>query len=412
MTEFAVGEEQPPDHGWIDAALFWPNWMRRKLAAHGPHLNERLAKSFIFYHHGRVRRGLRPEEARLATGGGMSRRPTVSDLADAAGVSVATVDRVLNQRHPVREGTADRVLRAAEAIGYHATSLLKQRLRADAPQRMLGFLLQKRDAFYQLLAEDLRAATGNLTSLRGKAIVEFVSELSPATIAKRLRQLGEQCDAVAIVSVDHPYVSQAIEDLRARGVPCFAMLSDLTAEARAGFIGRDNRKEGRTAAWMIAKTARRPGKVGIIVGSHRYLCQETAEISFRAYFREHASKFHVLEPLTNLEDARIAQVATQNLMAANPDLVGLYICGGGMEGVIAAAREEASHDRVAIVCNERTPKTRAGLIEGVLTAVIATPTALLATKTLEAMARAIEAPSDDPPAQFLVPFDLYISTNI
>jgi LacI family transcriptional regulator len=342
----------------------------------------------------------------------MSKRPTVSDLARAAGVSVATVDRVLNQRHPVREGTADRVLRAAEAIGYHATSLLKQRLRAEAPRRTLGFLLQKRDAFYQLLADDLQAATRNLASLRGKAIVEFVSELSPATIAERLRHLGEQSDAVAIVSVDHPYVSQAIAVLRGRGVPCFAMLSDLTAEARAGYIGRDNRKEGRTAAWMIAKTARRPGKVGIIVGSHRYLCQETAEISFRAYFREHASNFHVLEALTNLEDARIAHVATQNMMAANPDLVGLYICGGGMEGVIAAAREEATHDPVAIVCNELTPKTRAGLIEGVLTAVIATPNAQLATKTLEAMARAIEAPSGDPPGQFLVPFDLYVSTNI
>jgi len=36
----------------------------------------------------------------------------------------------------------------------------------------------------------------------------------------------------------------------------------------------------------------------------------------------------------------------------------------------------------------------------------------LATKTLEAMARAIEAPSGDPPGQFLVPFDLYVSTNI
>ena len=342
----------------------------------------------------------------------MSKRPTVSDLASAAGVSVATVDRVLNQRHPVREGTADRVLRAAESIGYHATSLLKQRLRVDVPQRTLGFLLQKRDAFYQQLAEDLQAATRDLTSLRGKAIIEFVGELSPSIIAERLRHLGGQADAVAIVSVDHPYVSQAIEALRARNVPTFAMLSDLTAEARAGFIGRDNRKEGRTAAWMIAKTAKRPGKVGIIVGSHRYLCQETAEISFRAYFREHASNFHVLEPLTNLEDARIAHAATQNMMAVNPDLVGLYICGGGMEGVVAAAREEPGHDPVAIVCNELTAKTRAGLIEGVLTAVIATPTAQLATKTLQAMAGALEAPASGPPGQIIVPFDLYVSTNI
>ena len=116
------------------------------------------------------------------------------------------------------------------------------------------------------LAEDLQTATRELTSVRGKAVVEFVSELSPGTIAERLRQLGEHVDAVAVVSVDHPYVSQAVDALRARHVPTFAILSDLTAEARAGFIGRDNRKEGRTAAWMIAKTARVPGKVGIIVG--------------------------------------------------------------------------------------------------------------------------------------------------
>jgi LacI family transcriptional regulator len=342
----------------------------------------------------------------------MGKRPTVSDLAAAAGVSVATVDRVLNQRHPVREGTADRVLRAAEAIGFHATALLKQRLRFEAPQRTLGFLLQKRDAFYQRLADDLVAATRDLASLRGRAIVEFVHELSPATIAERLRLLGEKADAVALVSVDHPHVAQAIEALRARGVPTLAMLSDLTAESRAGFVGRDNRKEGRTAAWMIARTARRAGKVGIIVGSHRYLCQETAEISFRSYFREHAAAFHVLEPLTNLEDARIAQAATLGLFAANADLVGLYICGGGMEGVVAAAREQANHEPVAIVCNELTAKTRAGLIDGVLTAVIATPTALLASRTAEAMAQALAAPADGPPRQILVPFDLYVPTNI
>src|ERR1700679_4126623 len=115
--------------------------MRRKLAAHGSHLNERLAKSFIFYHDEGVWPRLRREAASRSKGGGMSKRPTVSDLARAAGVSVATVDRVLNQRHPVREGTADRVLRAAEAIGFHATALLKQRLRVDVPRRTLGFLL-------------------------------------------------------------------------------------------------------------------------------------------------------------------------------------------------------------------------------------------------------------------------------
>lgn len=64
----------------------------------------------------------------------MSGRPTITDLAKAAGVSVATVDRVLNGRHKVREETARRVYDAAKSIGYHAVSLLRQRVFEDLPQ--------------------------------------------------------------------------------------------------------------------------------------------------------------------------------------------------------------------------------------------------------------------------------------
>ena len=73
----------------------------------------------------------------------LSRRPTIADLARAADVSVATVDRVLNARHRVRETTAERVLGAAEAIGYHATPLIKSRLRPKRPERTFAFLLQR-----------------------------------------------------------------------------------------------------------------------------------------------------------------------------------------------------------------------------------------------------------------------------
>ena len=355
----------------------------------------------------------------------MSKRPTIPDLARAAGVSVATVDRVLNRRLPVREVTVERVLEAAEAIGFHAAGLIRQRLRDGTPSRTFGFLLQGRgDRFYQGFGEELAAATRARSDIRGKPVVEFVDELSPAVIAQRLSDLGARVDALAVVSVDHPHVSLAIERLRAKGVPTFAVISDLTADSRAAFIGQDSRKEGRSAAWMIAKTASRttpngPGKVGIIVGTHRYLCQETAEISFRSYFREHAPGFRLLESLVNLEDARIAQEATRDLLDRNADLVGLYICGGGMEGVIDAAREARAeglqHEPVAIVCNELSDKTRDALIDGILTAVISTRTGQIAARTVEAMAAAIGDPAQLAPAQptqFLVPFDLYIAENV
>ena len=45
----------------------------------------------------------------------MAKRPTITDLARISGVSVATVDRVLNSRLPVREETARRVY---DAVGH------------------------------------------------------------------------------------------------------------------------------------------------------------------------------------------------------------------------------------------------------------------------------------------------------
>lgn len=343
----------------------------------------------------------------------MKRRPTIADLAAQAGVSIATVDRVLNKRHPVRDGTARRVVAAAEALGYHATGLLRHRLAEQTPQRTFGFLLQKRaDFFYQSLGAELSAATRASRAIRGHAIVEFVDELVPSLIAAKLRELGAKADALAVVAVDHPHVSAAIGELHDKGVPVFTMLSDLTAPARAGYLGIDCRKAGRTAAWAISRTAKRPGKVGILVGSHRYLGQELAEISFRSYFREHAPSFRLLEPLFNLDEDRIAYEATVDLLQGNADLVGIYVAGGGMEGVIDALREEKAGDRVVAVCNELIPETRAALIEGLIDLVISTPLPLLAAKTVEAMAAALSGSEGDGLHQIEIQAELYISENI
>src|SRR5580704_7448530 len=126
----------------------------------------------------------------------MSGRPTIADLAHAAAVSVATVDRVLNARHRVREPTAERVIRAAEAIGYHAAALLKNRLRTELPERTFAFLLQRPDAFYTQFGADLAAATRALSRFRGAPVVDFAPELGSAIVAERLLRLGESAHAV------------------------------------------------------------------------------------------------------------------------------------------------------------------------------------------------------------------------
>ncbi|WP_029076274.1 LacI family DNA-binding transcriptional regulator [Kaistia adipata] len=339
-------------------------------------------------------------------------RPTIRDLAAAAKVGVATVDRVLNQRAPVRRETAERVLAAAEAIGYHGTGLLKRRLEETAVPKTFGFLLQRRaDAFYQEMAAALAGATRAVKAVRGRPVVEFVEDISAATVADKLLALGARVDALAVVAADHPKVTEAVETLRARGVGVLTLLSELSAPS-IGHVGIEHRKAGRTAAWAIARLAKRPGSVGIFVGSHRYVGHELSEMSFRAYFREHAPEFRLLEPLANLEDPHLAHEGTLELLKRNPDLVGIYVAGGGMAGLVSALREADPDRRVIAVCNELVPETRAALVDGVVDAVISTPVVALAEQAVAIMTRAVTPAAGEGEARVLLPFHLYVAENV
>ena len=340
----------------------------------------------------------------------MAKRPTVADLARQAGVSVATVDRGLNRRLPVRDDTAQRVVEAAERIGYHATGLLKQRL-SEAPQRTFGFLLQRRSPFYLALGAALVEATRSATFIRGRAVVEHVEEIVPSTIAEQMRALALRVDALAVVAVDHPTVNAAIADIAADGKPVFALLTDVTAPGRAGCLSVDRHKSGRTAAWAISRLARRAGKVAILIGSHRYLSQEVSEISFRSYMREHASEFTVLESIINLDDQRVSYEAVTQLIAANPDLVGIYSAGGGEDGLARALRDEGAGRGIIAVCNELTVVTRQALIDRVIDLVLGTPITGIAQRAVEVMAEALVQQRHGL-VQVLLPADLHISENI
>ncbi|CDZ30276.1 LacI family DNA-binding transcriptional regulator [Neorhizobium galegae] len=343
----------------------------------------------------------------------MGSRPTIADLAKTAGVSVATVDRVLNGRHKVREDTARRVYDAANEIGFHAVGLLRQRVFEGLPQYRLGFILQKPNHhFYQSFKRELEIAVQNHPCIRGVAQIEFCANQTPSELADKLKEVGARNQAVAMTSPDYPALTVTAEELKARGIPVFSLLSDFASGIREGYVGLNNRKAGRTAAWMIAKAAKNPGKVAVFVGSHRFHGHELREIGFRSYFREHAPDFEVLDTLVNLETVEITHEATLDLLHRHPDLVGFYVAGGGMEGAISAIREEKLGGRHVIVVNELTPISRAALADEIVTMAIATPLANLCRELVQLMVEAVDTGPATAPGQTFLPLEIYVPENI
>ncbi len=343
----------------------------------------------------------------------MGSRPTIADLAQAAGVSVATVDRVLNGRLRVREETARRVYEAANEIGYHAAGVIGQRIRADLPEMRFAFILQRPDQpFYQDFGRELQRAVEATPSVRGRSRLVFVEEQNAANVVAALEALGGGWDAVALTSLDHHAVTKSVEALRARGKPVFSLLSDFAQGVRESYVGLNNIKVGRTAAWIIARTARRAGRVAVFVGSHRWHGHDLREAGFRSFFRERAPQFEVLDTLVNLETRQVTHEALLSLMGRHPDLVGLYVAGGGMEGAISALREEGRPEGLGLVVNELTPDSVEALHDDIVTAVIATPLPALCRSLVDLMVSAVQNGFSETPGQLFLPFNLHVPESL
>jgi LacI family transcriptional regulator, galactose operon repressor len=335
----------------------------------------------------------------------MARRPTIHDVARAAGVSVATVDRVLNGRMKVRDETARKVAAAAHRIGYHARGLLQQRLSADIPDMNFGFVLHKeKQEFYQNFAREIEAAVAARTDIRGRATIRFSPSQKPEDFVALISEMSGSVDAIASSAVNHHSLNRVVQELRDKRIATFALLNDFAQGIRENYVGMNNMKVGRIAAWMIAATVRQPGKIAVFVGGGRWHGHELRETGFRSYFRDSAPAFTVLDTLVNLETRLVTYEATLDLLHRHPDLAGIYVAGGGMEGAIAALREQRNPGKVKLVVNELTADSRGGLSDQYVTMVIDTPLADLCRDLVELMVRSVQhGPSPVPGQHFLQP---------
>ncbi|WP_343080003.1 LacI family DNA-binding transcriptional regulator [Ostreiculturibacter nitratireducens] len=304
----------------------------------------------------------------------MANRPTLKDVAREAGVSLTTVDRALNSRVKVREETLRKIADAAHRIGYHGFGLIDKRLETSAPSVHLGFVLVKqKQEFYQNFARAIETAVAARTDIRGRATIRFATSQSPDEFASLLEETGRKVDAIACVAVNDQRLNQVVQDLKNRGVSTFSLLNDFAQGIRENYIGLNNMKVGRLAAWIMTKTVHQPGPLAIFVGGNRWHGHDLREVGFRSFVRDSAPAFSVLDTLVNLETRRVTYEATLDLLHRHRDLKGIYVAGGGMEGAIAALREATKPGQVALVVNEVTSESRAALLDGYVLMVISTP---------------------------------------
>jgi LacI family transcriptional regulator len=303
----------------------------------------------------------------------LRRKANISDLARHAGVSTATVDRVINRRGGVRLPTIHRVLSAADRLGYQ----LPPDILADyqpEPMRLAFVLPTGTNRYLQMLADTIGRSGEEMKPSNVECRVDLVTGFNPKALADRLRSFIGEVDGVAFMALEHPLVREAVAALHAEGIFVLTLISDLSNSARTAYVGLDNRAAGRTAGLLLGRFigASDPNgnKVAMFAGSLSYRGHEEREMGFRHILAESFPWLEVIGLREGQDDPASNFLQAQMLLEQNPDLVGIYNVGGASEGIAHALSTAKRQRRVCFVGHGLTRETRALLVEGSIDAII------------------------------------------
>lgn len=300
---------------------------------------------------------------------------TLKDIAREAGVSLATVDRVLHNRPGVRPDTVRRVKAAIERNAFQPHVAAAELARGRA--RRFAFVMPSGpNPFMQQIEAYLGEMSAWLAARRLGIEMVATDVFDPSALAAALEALSGDYDGVAVVALDHPGVRAAINDLVDAGTKVVTLVSDVPSSRRHHYVGIDNIAAGRTAGALVGRlVGRRSGKVAIVAGSQGLRDHAERIFGFNQVMATEFPDLGVLPVLEGRDEDERSEQLLARLLGRHADIVGLYNVGAGTQGVAKALGDQASSGagrdkQVVFVGHDVTALTRRLLLQGVMDAAI------------------------------------------
>ena len=298
-------------------------------------------------------------------------RPTTKDLAQAAGVSLATVDRVLNARPNVSKRSIVKVNEAIERIGF-VRNIAAVSLVRNKTYKVRFVLPTDGDQYLRALLSQVEQADIDLRQELAAADVVQLPMHNPHTVANYLSSLDNtDVDGVAIMAPESPQVRDAMTRLGERNIKVVQFLSGQEKHEELDFVGVDNFAAGATAARLIGRFLHQEdGKIMVISDTMQSRASIERRLGFDRLINSEFSRFAVLPSLETYGDKeRTKRIVTRQFERHN-DIVALYVISPEARVPLKKVAASTDLENLVTIVHERTPFSEAALLRGEIDAII------------------------------------------
>ncbi len=337
---------------------------------------------------------------------------TIKEIAELAGVSRGTVDRVLNNRGSVNQSTAEKILEIAKALDYkpNRAGIV---LAAQKKRLKLGVILFSVDnPFFDDVLTGVNKKAEELAGYNCTVVVKQVH----FNIEEQLRAIdeleNEEVNGIAMAPCNHASITERINNLFEKGIPVVTFNTDIEGSKRIAYVGSHYTHSGETAAGLLHLLTTGGVRLGIISGSSDILCHTERIAGFSKTVTEQYPNIKIVEAIENNDDDIESFEKTSALLKKHPEINALFFAAGGVYGGCRAVISAGLSGKIKIIAFDKVPTTKALVEDGVIAATICQQPRIQGSKPLDILFAYLTAGESPAKEYHYVAVDIRIKENI
>ena len=299
---------------------------------------------------------------------------TMKEIAELAGVSRATVDRVLNNRGSVDPVTEKIIRDIAKELNY-SPNVTGKTLAVRKKKLKFGYILfgtATGNSFFEDVIHGIKTRAAELSDFGVTVEIRETSIDDPEQQVRSIDELIESgVNGLAITPINHPLVSKKLKKLSETGFPVVTSNSDIPDCGRIAYVGSNYYKCGETAAGLMNLITGGTACIGIVLGSPQVLCHSERVAGFTDRANKYFPGLKIVNEVINNDNDDESYYVTREMLIKHPEINALFLTAAGVNGACKAVCELGLNGRLSIVSFDATESTCRLIKDGVISATIA-----------------------------------------
>lgn len=285
----------------------------------------------------------------------MDMKVTIRKIAELAGVSRGTVDKVLHERPGVSDEVRARVKAVMQEQGYQPVIHHKAQQEPVRRYHLAVIIPRLTNPFFQASKSGMEHAAASYQNCDLNVEYYYCDGSNIGELLSVLEYI--ECrgvDGIIMRGSQNRCLCDRVNALAEQGIPVVLVDSDIPGCRRLCMVGEDSKTSGRVAASLLAKSIGGEGDVAVIGGLPDIAVHRTRMQGFEQVIRERFPKIRIVEVVYSFDQSVIAYEKTDMLLQQYPNLRGIFSVTG-CTGDIGQAIIDRKAKNIKVISYNFTP---------------------------------------------------------